>query len=94
MNYAAVRHVVLSAFHKFVVTLRAVEELVYLRCQFMARLCAPLRHSQLPSGSMKISETRESDTGLYVCVASNIAGNLTQHVELSVLGKLFLFSVM
>lgn len=37
---------------------------------------------------MKILETRESDTGLYVCVASNIAGNLTQHVELSVLGKL------
>ncbi|XP_075872115.1 hemicentin-1 isoform X2 [Nelusetta ayraudi] len=43
------------------------------------------RHSQLSSGSMKILETRESDTGLYVCVASNIAGNLTQHVELSVL---------
>lgn len=29
-----------------------------------------------------------SDGGLYVCVASNIAGNLTQSIELSVLGKL------
>ncbi|CAJ1060969.1 hemicentin-1 [Xyrichtys novacula] len=43
------------------------------------------RHTQLPSGSMKISETRVSDGGLYVCVASNIAGNLTQYIELSVL---------
>ncbi|KAM4629779.1 hemicentin-1 [Polymixia lowei] len=43
------------------------------------------RHTQLPSGSMKISEARLSDGGLYVCVASNIAGNLTQSVQLSVL---------
>ncbi|XP_041648005.1 hemicentin-1 [Cheilinus undulatus] len=43
------------------------------------------RHTQLPSGSMKISETRVSDGGLYVCVASNIAGNLTQYVQLSIL---------
>uniref|UniRef100_A0A4W6D352 Hemicentin-1 n=1 Tax=Lates calcarifer TaxID=8187 RepID=A0A4W6D352_LATCA len=43
------------------------------------------RHTQLPSGSMKILETRVSDSGLYVCVASNIAGNLTQSIELSVL---------
>ncbi|XP_047443825.1 hemicentin-1 isoform X2 [Mugil cephalus] len=43
------------------------------------------RHSQLPSGSMKILETRVSDSGLYVCVASNIAGNLTQSIQLSVL---------
>ncbi|KAM8746417.1 hemicentin-1 isoform 1-T1 [Acanthopagrus schlegelii] len=43
------------------------------------------RHTQLPSGSMKILETRVSDSGLYVCVASNIAGNLTQFIELSVL---------
>uniref|UniRef100_UPI0037E9B6AB hemicentin-1 n=1 Tax=Semicossyphus pulcher TaxID=241346 RepID=UPI0037E9B6AB len=43
------------------------------------------RHTQLPSGSMKILETRVSDSGLYVCVASNIAGNLTQTIELSVL---------
>lgn len=35
---------------------------------------------------MKILETRVSDSGLYVCVASNIAGNFTQFVELSVLG--------
>lgn len=32
-----------------------------------------------------------SDSGLYVCVASNIAGNLTQSIELSVLGKFELF---
>ncbi|XP_067452563.1 hemicentin-1 isoform X1 [Thunnus thynnus] len=43
------------------------------------------RHTQLPSGSMKILETRLSDSGLYVCVASNIAGNLTQSIQLSVL---------
>uniref|UniRef100_A0A3B3BIE7 Hemicentin 1 n=1 Tax=Oryzias melastigma TaxID=30732 RepID=A0A3B3BIE7_ORYME len=39
-------------------------------------------HSQLTSGSMKILETRVSDSGLYVCVASNIAGNLTLSTEL------------
>ncbi|XP_040895666.1 hemicentin-1 [Toxotes jaculatrix] len=43
------------------------------------------RHTQLPSGSMKILETRVSDSGLYVCVASNIAGNLTQSIVLNVL---------
>ncbi|XP_028442534.1 hemicentin-1 isoform X1 [Perca flavescens] len=43
------------------------------------------RHTQLPSGSMKILETRVSDSGLYVCVALNIAGNLTQSVELNVM---------
>ncbi|XP_053178575.1 hemicentin-1 [Scomber japonicus] len=43
------------------------------------------RHTQLPSGSMKILETRVSDSGLYVCVASNIAGNLTQSIQLNVL---------
>lgn len=47
----------------------------------------PVRHSQLTSGSMKILETRVSDSGLYVCVASNIAGNLTLSTELSVMGK-------
>lgn len=49
--------------------------------------CASLRHNQRASGSMKILETKVSDSGLYVCVASNIAGNLTQSIELSVLGK-------
>ncbi|KAF3835345.1 hypothetical protein F7725_027903 [Dissostichus mawsoni] len=44
------------------------------------------RHTQLSSGSMKILETRVSDSGLYVCVASNIAGNLTTFIDLSVLG--------
>ncbi|XP_034738598.1 hemicentin-1 isoform X2 [Etheostoma cragini] len=43
------------------------------------------RHTQLPSGSMKILETRVSDSGLYVCVALNIAGNLTQSIELNIL---------
>ncbi|NXL77816.1 HMCN1 protein, partial [Leptocoma aspasia] len=43
-----------------------------------------LRHTFLPSGSMKISETQVSDSGMYICVATNIAGNVTQSVKLSV----------
>ncbi|XP_046908014.1 hemicentin-1 [Hypomesus transpacificus] len=43
-----------------------------------------LRHTLLPSGSMKIAESRVSDSGLYVCFAFNIAGNFTQTVNLSV----------
>ncbi|KAL1022832.1 hypothetical protein UPYG_G00032950 [Umbra pygmaea] len=43
------------------------------------------RHSQMSSGSMTILKSRVSDSGLYVCVASNIAGNFTQNVLLSVL---------
>ncbi|XP_072199268.1 hemicentin-1 isoform X3 [Excalfactoria chinensis] len=43
-----------------------------------------LRHTFLPSGSMKISETQVSDSGMYFCVATNIAGNVTQTVKLSV----------
>nr|XP_054608122.1 hemicentin-1 isoform X2 [Nothobranchius furzeri] len=43
------------------------------------------RHTQLPSGSMKILGTRVSDSGLYVCVASNIAGNVSLSIELRVL---------
>ncbi|XP_029473326.1 LOW QUALITY PROTEIN: hemicentin-1 [Rhinatrema bivittatum] len=42
------------------------------------------RHTILSSGSMKISETRISDTGMYLCVATNIAGNVTQSVKLNV----------
>ncbi|KAL2089466.1 hypothetical protein ACEWY4_014154 [Coilia grayii] len=42
------------------------------------------RHIQLPSGSLKVLDTRVSDSGLYMCVASNIAGNFTQTVRLSV----------
>lgn len=36
---------------------------------------------------MKITETRVSDTGLYLCVATNIAGNVTQSVKLNVHGE-------
>nr|XP_061831771.1 hemicentin-1-like isoform X1 [Nerophis lumbriciformis] len=43
------------------------------------------RHTQLSSGSLKILETKLSDSGLYVCVASNIAGNMTQLIDLRVL---------
>ncbi|NXT68617.1 HMCN1 protein, partial [Chaetops frenatus] len=42
------------------------------------------RHNFLPSGSMKISETQVSDSGMYICVATNIAGNVTQSVKLAV----------
>lgn len=45
------------------------------------------RHTFLPSGSMKISETQVSDSGMYICVATNIAGNVTQLVKLSIHGK-------
>lgn len=47
----------------------------------------PFRHTFLPSGSMKITETRVSDSGMYLCVATNIAGNVTQSVKLSVHGE-------
>lgn len=36
---------------------------------------------------MKITETRVSDSGMYLCVATNIAGNVTQSVKLNVHGK-------
>lgn len=36
---------------------------------------------------MRIIETRVTDSGMYRCVATNIAGNFTQTVKLSVLGK-------
>ncbi|NXW73911.1 HMCN1 protein, partial [Hirundo rustica] len=42
------------------------------------------RHTFLPSGSLKISKTQVSDSGMYICVATNIAGNVTQSVKLSV----------
>ncbi|KAH0618306.1 hypothetical protein JD844_017377 [Phrynosoma platyrhinos] len=42
------------------------------------------RHTFLPSGSLKITETRVSDSGMYICVATNIAGNATQSVKLNV----------
>ncbi|XP_062857960.1 hemicentin-1 [Trichomycterus rosablanca] len=43
------------------------------------------RHTQLPSGSMKITEMRLTDSGTYLCVATNIAGNFSQVIRLSVL---------
>ncbi|XP_066533975.1 hemicentin-1 [Hoplias malabaricus] len=43
------------------------------------------RHIQLTSGSMKITETRLTDSGMYLCVATNIAGNFSQSVRLSIL---------
>uniref|UniRef100_A0A8C5TYJ9 Hemicentin 1 n=1 Tax=Malurus cyaneus samueli TaxID=2593467 RepID=A0A8C5TYJ9_9PASS len=42
------------------------------------------QHTFLPSGSMKISEAQVSDSGMYICVATNIAGNVTEAVKLSV----------
>ncbi|XP_055962583.1 hemicentin-1 [Sorex fumeus] len=50
------------------------------------RLISPFspRHTFLPSGSLKLTDARVSDAGLYVCVATNIAGNVTQSVKLSV----------
>nr|XP_036865807.1 hemicentin-1 [Manis javanica] len=42
------------------------------------------RHMFLPSGSMKITQTRVSDSGMYLCIATNIAGNVTQSVKLNV----------
>uniref|UniRef100_A0A8C1I856 Hemicentin 1 n=1 Tax=Cyprinus carpio TaxID=7962 RepID=A0A8C1I856_CYPCA len=43
------------------------------------------QHIQLPSGSMRLTETRVTDSGMYLCVATNIAGNFTQTIKLSVL---------
>nr|XP_033816119.1 hemicentin-1 isoform X1 [Geotrypetes seraphini] len=42
------------------------------------------RHTILNTGSMKITETKVSDSGMYLCVASNIAGNVTQSIKLNV----------
>ncbi|XP_068096243.1 hemicentin-1 isoform X2 [Hyperolius riggenbachi] len=42
------------------------------------------RHNILPSGSMRIIDARVTDAGLYTCVATNIAGNITQTVKLNV----------
>ncbi|XP_039213555.1 hemicentin-1 isoform X2 [Crotalus tigris] len=42
------------------------------------------RHTLLSSGSMKITETWVSDSGLYICVVTNIAGNATQKIKLNV----------
>lgn len=49
--------------------------------------CLSDRHTQLPSGSMKITETRVTDSGTYLCVATNIAGNFSQAIRLRVYGK-------
>ncbi|KAK1804810.1 hypothetical protein P4O66_003652 [Electrophorus voltai] len=43
------------------------------------------RHTQLPSGSMKIMEAQVTDSGMYLCVATNIAGNFSHTVRLRVL---------
>ncbi|XP_076872442.1 hemicentin-1 isoform X2 [Brachyhypopomus gauderio] len=42
------------------------------------------RHTQLPSGSMRITEARVTDSGTYLCVATNIAGNFSQTIRLHV----------
>ncbi|XP_047673954.1 hemicentin-1 isoform X2 [Tachysurus fulvidraco] len=42
------------------------------------------RHTQLPSGSMTITDARVTDSGTYLCVATNIAGNFSRAVRLSV----------
>ncbi|CAM9592142.1 unnamed protein product [Lampetra fluviatilis] len=46
---------------------------------------ASARHSLLPTGSLRVLETRVTDSGTYMCVATNIAGNITQAIKLSVL---------
>lgn len=50
-------------------------------------LCFYCRHTILPTGSMKILDIRVTDAGTYTCVATNIAGNVTQMVTLNVYGK-------
>ncbi|XP_018408468.1 PREDICTED: hemicentin-1 [Nanorana parkeri] len=42
------------------------------------------RHGILPTGSMKILDIRATDAGTYTCVATNIAGNVTQIITLNV----------
>ncbi|XP_040215726.1 hemicentin-1 isoform X1 [Rana temporaria] len=42
------------------------------------------RHTILPPGSMRILDVRVTDAGTYTCVATNIAGNVTQIVTLNV----------
>lgn len=39
---------------------------------------------------MRILDVRVTDAGTYTCVATNIAGNVTQIVTLNVYGKYFI----
>uniref|UniRef100_A0A8C2SL26 Hemicentin-1 n=1 Tax=Capra hircus TaxID=9925 RepID=A0A8C2SL26_CAPHI len=65
---------------------RKVQLTVYVRPRVFGDQRGPSqdKHTFLPSGSMKITETRVSDSGMYLCVATNIAGNVTQSVKLNV----------
>lgn len=77
----------LAAQHSHFTPMSDCEGMFSFSCSMVWCVCFPLRHTFLPSGSMKITETRISDSGMYLCVATNIAGNVTQSVKLSVHGE-------
>ncbi len=52
----------------------------------MLSLC-PTRNNFLRLQTLSVLETRSSDSGIYVCVATNEAGTAQQAYTLEVLGK-------
>lgn len=48
----------------------------------------PKRISVLPSGTLSVSDIKRSDTGIYICVASNTEGSETLEIQLSVIESL------
>jgi len=53
---------------------------------------SPVSHHRVTSaGSLVLEHPSANDTGLYRCVATNVAGNTTHTVDLTVFRKLLLF---
>lgn len=49
------------------------------------------RYSILEDGSLQIHSARVTDTGRYMCMATNAAGTERKQIDLQVLGKSFGF---
>lgn len=66
-----------------------------LACSFLcsdlkvySRCCVAFRYTLLPNGVLQITGVRRTDSGLFRCMASNIANTRYSHeAQLSVTGK-------